>query len=148
MSCAVLLYSKLVLLADTSFVLLKVCIDTQCVMGFVPHAEKYCYLRKSSDLWLQKCYKKISMLKKQHCYCSWQCWQYIYYCTYQFICSDTDGKDTKVQYQLMIWVLQLLFVHTFTGCDTTSRIFYVELVKSQYSKFLSKMIKYYHHFQS
>ncbi len=42
-SCAVLLYSKLVLLADTSFVLLKVGIDTHYVMGFVPHTKKYSY---------------------------------------------------------------------------------------------------------
>ena len=63
-------------------------------------------------------------------------------------CSDPKGKDTKVQYQLMICVLQLLFAHAFTGCDTTSRTFDVELVRRQYSKTLSKMIKYYRHVQS
>ena len=41
-----LLYYKLVLLADTSFVLLKVffSIDNHCVMGFILHTEKYSYL--------------------------------------------------------------------------------------------------------
>ncbi len=43
MSCAVLLYGILVLLAGTSFVLLKVRIATHCVMGLVPHTEKYSY---------------------------------------------------------------------------------------------------------
>ncbi len=45
--------------------------------------------------------------------------------------SELKGKDTRAQYQLMIFVLQLLFLNAFTGRDTISRIFDVELVKKE-----------------
>ncbi len=117
--------------------------------GLCSHTEKYSYLTEmiqicgfkvlGEDTNIKK--KKTSLLQLAIYYCTHQCRLQQYYC------SDAKGRDTKVQYQLMIYVLQLLFVHAFPGCNTTSRFFDVELVRRQYSKFLSKKIQYYRHVQ-